>query len=428
MCSLETIAMLDQVKRDEALVHFQRGLALEQSNRVREAVEEYRRALAHNPHLREAHEALGFYYQRFGLLAKAAEEFRVVANLEDDFLAHFNLGYILIEIGRYDEAQAAFERCLDRAPHDATTHYEIAHILFLRDDYSAALERLQIPLQEFPEDWEVHHLAGCCYLRLGDYVQAMTAFGSMLRLTMQPVVQAEAIELIETVERYREVGTPRSLKDRLYAEHGVVQLGSTQDNGISLREYSDYHFTYPDIGITLQRLQALLRGCEWRFTCVVALDRLARPLVDALAALLNLPARYADDVQPTDLPLLVLGIGREAELLDLALERSVSEVVTFCLGLNWLRHRSALPDITGVIARGNCSVPWEAELRRLRADGAPAGQIDACIDRAKEQILAAVRDTPPDKTLARQVRYYTHRFHRLRFADVFDITEAMSLL
>jgi tetratricopeptide (TPR) repeat protein len=428
MCSLETIAMLDQVKRDEALVHFQRGLALEQSNRVREAVEEYRRALAHNPHLREAHEALGFYYQRFGLLAKAAEEFRVVANLEDDFLAHFNLGYILIEIGRYDEAQAAFERCLARAPHDATTHYEIAHILFLRDDYSAALERLQIPLQEFPEDWEVHHLAGCCYLRLGDYVQAMTAFGSMLRLTMQPAVQAEAIELIETVERYREVGTPRSLKDRLYAEHGVVQLGSTQDNGISLREYSDYHFTYPDIGVTLQRLQALLRGCEWRFTCVVALDRLARPLVDALAALLNLPARYADDVQPTDLPLLVLGIGREAELLDLALERSVSEVVTFCLGLNWLRHRSALPDITGVIARGNCSVPWEAELRRLRADGAPAGQIDACIDRAKEQILAAVRDTPPDKTLARQVRYYTHRFHRLRFADVFDITEAMSLL
>ncbi|HEU5014921.1 MAG TPA: tetratricopeptide repeat protein [Roseiflexaceae bacterium] len=420
--------MLDQVKRDEALVHFQRGLALEQSNRVREAVEEYRRALAHNPHLREAHEALGFYYQRFGLLAKAAEEFRVVANLEDDFLAHFNLGYILIEIGRYDEAQAAFERCLARAPHDATTHYEIAHILFLRDDYSAALERLQIPLQEFPEDWEVHHLAGCCYLRLGDYVQAMTAFGSMLRLTMQPAVQAEAIELIETVERYREVGTPRSLKDRLYAEHGVVQLGSTQDNGISLREYSDYHFTYPDIGVTLQRLQALLRGCEWRFTCVVALDRLARPLVDALAALLNLPARYADDVQPTDLPLLVLGIGREAELLDLALERSVSEVVTFCLGLNWLRHRSALPDITGVIARGNCSVPWEAELRRLRADGAPAGQIDACIDRAKEQILAAVRDTPPDKTLARQVRYYTHRFHRLRFADVFDITEAMSLL
>ncbi len=420
--------MLDQLKRDEALVHFQRGLVLEQSNRVREAVEEYRRAIAHNPHLREAHDALGFYYQRFGLLAKAADEFRIVANLEGDFISHFNLGYTLIELGRYDEALIEFEHCLARAPHDATTHYEIAHVLFLKNDYRSALDRLQIPLQEFPEDWEVHHLAGCCYLRLSDYDEAMAAFGRTLRLTMQPAVQAEAIELIETVERYREVGAPHSLKEQLYAEHGVVQLGSSQDDGIDLREYHDYHFTYPDISVTLQRLCALLRGSEWRFTSVVALDQPTRPLAEALALVLRLPVCDADTVRPTDLPLLVLGVGREAELLDLALERSVSEVVTFCLGLNWLRHRSALPDITGVIARGNCSVPWEAELRRLRADGAPAAQIDACIERAKEQILAAIRDTPPDTSLARQVRYYTHRFPRLRFADVFDITEAMSLM
>ena len=77
--------MLDEFQREEALIHFQRGLILERANRVEEAVEEYRRAIAHYPHLREAHDALGFYYQRHGLLAKAAEEFRVVANARRRF-------------------------------------------------------------------------------------------------------------------------------------------------------------------------------------------------------------------------------------------------------------------------------------------------------------------------------------------------------
>ena len=49
--------MLDESQREEALIHFQRGLNLERAHRVGEAVEEYRRAIARYPHLREAHDA-----------------------------------------------------------------------------------------------------------------------------------------------------------------------------------------------------------------------------------------------------------------------------------------------------------------------------------------------------------------------------------
>jgi hypothetical protein len=107
-------------------------------------------------------------------------------------------------------------------------------------------------------------------------------------------------------------------------------------------------------------------------------------------------------------------------LLKLAIERVPGEALTFCLGLNWLRHNQALPDVTGIVARGACSVPWEPELRRLRSDGAPHEQVANCQRRAAEQIVAATRDTPPDANLMRQVRYYT-RHRNLRFADVFDV-------
>ena len=415
--------MLDESQREEALIHFQRGLNLERVHRVVEAVEEYRRAIARYPHLREAHDALGFYYQRHGLLAKAAEEFRVVATLENDFLSHFNLGCVLIELGRHEEALDAFQRCLALDPHDPACHYEIALISFLKGDYEMAIAQLESPLSHYSDDWEVFHLLGNCRLRLGQYDEALVAFSTALRHAGRPAAQAEVIEQICTIERYRELGTPRSAKDRLYADYGVVYLGSAQDDGLHLEEAQDYHFTYPDIGTTLRRFMGLRESLGWYFSCVVALDRQAVPLADALARLLDVPRRCCDDIKTDDLPLLVLAIGREAELLKLAIERVPGEAVTFCLGLNWLRHGKLLPDVSGIVARGACSVPWESELRRLRSDGARAEQIAACQDRAAEQIVFATRDVPPDPNLARQVRYY-RRYRNLRFADVFDIAPA----
>jgi tetratricopeptide (TPR) repeat protein len=417
-------AMLDEFQREEALIHFQRGMNLERAHRVVEAVEEYRRAIAHYPHLREAHDALGFYYQRHGLLAKAAEEFRVVAALENDFLSHFNLGCVLLELGRHDEALAAFQRCLALEPGDPASRYEIAFISFLRGEYQAALELLEAPLVHFPDDWEIFHLLGSCRLRLGQYDEALTAFSAALRLAPRPAAQAEVIEQICTIERYREFGTPRCAKDRLYADHGVVYLGSAQDDGLKIEEFHDYHFTYPDIGTTLRRFMSLQEGLGWYITCVVALDRQAAPLADALAQLLGVPQRCSDDILPDDLPLLVLAVGREAELLKLAIERVPGEAVTLCLGLNWLRHSKLLPDMTGIVARGACSVPWESELRRLRSDGARAEQIAACQKVAAAQIIAATRDVPPEASLAHQVRFY-QRHRNLRFADVFDLTPAI---
>jgi tetratricopeptide (TPR) repeat protein len=412
--------MLDEFQRDEALIHFQRGLVLERAHRVQEAVEEYRRAIVHNPHLREAHGALGSYYQRHGLLAKAAEEFRVVASLNDDFLSHFNLGYLLLELERYDEAQLAFQRCLVLAPDDPATHYELGYIAYLRNDYSTALDQLQRPLRYYPDDWETHHLIGRCHLRLANYDAAQEAFGKALRAASSTTAQIEMARSLQMVERYREIGLPRSAKDLLYAEHGVVCLGSAQDDGLDFADAQDYHFTFPDIGTTLQRLLELATQGRWAFTCVVALDRLAHPLAAALTGMLALPLRHADEVGADEVSLLVLAIGREAELLELALERIPGESVTFCLGLNWLRHRPLLPEITGVIARGACSVPWEPELRRLRSDGAPHDQIELCLTHATEQIVAAVRETPRDANLAEQVRYYTEQHTYLRFVETFE--------
>lgn len=403
--------MVDERKRAEGLRHLQRGLALERANRTDEAVSHYRQAIESDPHLREAHNALGFYYQRSGLLAKAADAFRTVASLDGDFLAYFNLGYVLVELDRLEEAVAAFGQCLALAPDDAATHFELSLIYLSRGEHSQALSHLQLPLRSYAEDWEVHNLLGRCLLGLRRYDEAVAALSRSLLLASTPFAQAEVIDNINTVERHREFRHLTTVKDQLYAQDGVIYLGSAADDGLQVSETQDYHFTYPDVGTTLQRLIALAASAGWRFTAVLAADTLARPLAEALASLLDTPLRTAEELGEADRVLLVFAVAREAELLLLTVERLPCPATAFCLGLNWMRHSKIMPDLVGLAASGVCSVPWEAELRRMRADGAPSVAVLACIKASAAAIVAAVRDTPIDPNLPRQVRYYT-RSHR----------------
>lgn len=407
--------MLDNFEQDEGIRHFQRGVALERVNRIYEAVEEYRQAIASYPHLREAHAALGYYYQRNGLLAKSAEEFRIVSSLDGSFLSNFNLGHILVELEQYEEAMHAFQYCLRLVPDDPATHYEIAFIHFVQGEYTEALKYLELPTKNYPEDWEVLNLSGKCHLGLKQYDEAMDEFARALDLTSNPQIENELLDNLTTIDRYQEFETLTSFKDKMYVREGVICLGSSQDDGLTIETQQDYHFTYPDIGTTLKRFLALQHAYAWQFTAIVAVDKPSLPLAKAIGQLLNLPLCAVPDLDANDTPLMVAAVAREPELLLVMIEHAPCASVTFCLGLNWIRHSNILPDMTGVATLGACSVPWEPTLRRFYADGAPKEQIQACIEDATNQILESVSHTDSCENLQQQVEYYTRHHRRLSF-------------
>lgn len=409
------LQMVNEAKQEAGIRHFQRGLALEAVNRMTEAATEYRQAVAHCPHLREAHAALGFYYQRNGLLAKAVEEFQIVASLEEDFLTFFNLGHLLAALDRHEEALLTFQFCLRHKPEDPATHYKIGSLHFARQEFAQALAHLQLALDCYPDDWEIHQLIGKCQLQLHYYDEALTTFGLALMLAPSSQAQTAALEQIITVKRHLEFSTLASDKDRWYAQSGIVCLGSAQNDGLQVNAARDYHFTYPDIGVTLQRFLALQQSLTWRFTTLLVVDKLAQPLVMALSNLLRLPIRHIADLRERDNALLVLAVAREAEILPLANKQATCQITSFVLGLNWLRRSQLLPDLVGMVVQENCSVPWEAELRRLRADGASPTQLKTCFTTAADQILQATYQTPHDPTLAQQTAYYSQVHRQFRF-------------
>ncbi len=407
--------MREAYQRDMALVHLHRGRILERVNRLPEAVAEYRQAVAENPLLREASSALSAYYQRFGMLTKAADVLADTARLNGDFLSFFNVGCVLLDSERLDEARHAFLRCLSLCPDDSVTLYQLAVIALRRQEYRQALEYVRLPIHCYPDDWELYRIRGVCHLHLGEQDDAAMAFAQARHYAPGQLARMMVAEHEAMLYRLQEIGPAQSLKERLYIEAATVVLGSAQDDGLTLYERRHFHFTYPDIGVTLRRFVLLAESCEWPVSCVAALDRTSLPLAGALAQLCEVPLRPLECLDAEDAPLLVLGMGREPEVLDVATER-IPHAWVFCLGMCWPYQNTTLPDVVGVVASGCCSLPWEAELRRMHMDRSSQSAIATCLMLAQEAILHAALACEPEPTGPEQCAYYAQLADGMRFA------------
>jgi tetratricopeptide (TPR) repeat protein len=96
------------------------GNELLADGRTAEAIEAYRRALASDPALVEAHHNLGIALRREGRLEEAFSEFLESVRLDPELVeGHRNLGVTLLAMGRPADAIRPLTRAVELAPRDA---------------------------------------------------------------------------------------------------------------------------------------------------------------------------------------------------------------------------------------------------------------------------------------------------------------------
>jgi len=107
-----------------AEAYFRLGLARDALGEKQEADEAYKKAIdaykkfiAANPKDAEAFYNLGQTYAGLHLYGEAVREYRLATHLKDDDPAiYFDLGSALTRLAQYDDAAAAFQKCLDLDP------------------------------------------------------------------------------------------------------------------------------------------------------------------------------------------------------------------------------------------------------------------------------------------------------------------------
>ena len=125
-------------------LRFEQAAALEE-DQPRAAVDAYRRALALEPALAEAHLNLGRLLHETGDLAGAEEHYRqALACHSESALAAYNLGVALQDQGRPQEALAlAYQRALEQDPDLADAHFNLSGLYEDLGDKKAAFRHLR---------------------------------------------------------------------------------------------------------------------------------------------------------------------------------------------------------------------------------------------------------------------------------------------
>jgi len=94
---------------------------------------------------------------------------------------------ILREEGSIQESLDLFQQCVEIDQSKASNLKQVARSLFLLGRHKAALEVYKEVLKLSPQDWEVFHNQGVCYIYTKDYTKAKECLNSALRLSRHDI-------------------------------------------------------------------------------------------------------------------------------------------------------------------------------------------------------------------------------------------------
>jgi tetratricopeptide (TPR) repeat protein len=145
----------------------------------------YQKALELEPDNAEAHYNLGNMLRQKGRVEEALAQYELALQSKPDYgPARYNLGNLLLKGGRVEEALAQYEEVLRQAPDYAEARVNMGIALLQKGRVGEAIEQLQRALQINPEYEAARINLGNAYLKAG---QAAAAVGQWRRaLQLEP--------------------------------------------------------------------------------------------------------------------------------------------------------------------------------------------------------------------------------------------------
>jgi tetratricopeptide (TPR) repeat protein len=139
---------------------YQSALAARRAGRLAEAEAGFRAVLAQDPRHADALHMLGIVLHMQGHSAKAEDLMRRALTLREDAFFLDNLGNLLWEIGRPDEAEVAYRRAIRVQPENINVRFNLGKLLKNMQRGEEAEQVLMHALLGFPAHPEIYHWLG----------------------------------------------------------------------------------------------------------------------------------------------------------------------------------------------------------------------------------------------------------------------------
>ena len=153
------------------------GKLLLAQDRLDEAEEQFRRAIAARPAFAEAHGALGAALRRLGRLDQAEGCFRAAVSLDPgNTTCHYNLGNFLRDIDRLEESEVAYRRALELDPANRLAMNNLSETLMECGRFAGALDLLRSAIERHPDYATARWNKSLVDLRLGNFAEGWRGY------------------------------------------------------------------------------------------------------------------------------------------------------------------------------------------------------------------------------------------------------------
>ena len=165
----------------EAADYYLGQVLLEQSQ-VAEAASHFQRALVSQPHNADLHVDYAAALQRLNQPTQAANEFQTAIKLSPKTARiHYNYALFLLDSGKVEDAISQLQTAIKEKPDLSHAHYYLGRALFLKGDLEGAKTHYLETARLDPAA-PVHNSLGVICMRLGQVSEAVRQFHEALRL------------------------------------------------------------------------------------------------------------------------------------------------------------------------------------------------------------------------------------------------------
>lgn len=333
----------------------------------------------------------------------------------------FEVAYKFIDAREPELAVMLLRRCVHLHPEERMIRYELGFALMQMRKFVEAIPHFEF-LAGIEEDFDTWLNLTVCH-----------SIGRNLGRAGEALARLECIKSSE--EEHREVDLRRwvlkrmerfdcnapGVRDWVFSLYGSILLSETSPRDLSGKPMT-VATDYTGVASTLLILRGLLQevGCE--FDVIEYYSPLSRPLAEALARLMDLPAAPYGGPERSERCLLVIAwasdiVGPHRTFSEHSANRSI-----FAYGLTGMMQLPITPDIIGCLA-GECPMPWSEQLDAVeerQADSSmhPLNEVQA---RATDKILENAANLEYQPELIRRVeelaQYYMNRRSMLVFRN-----------
>jgi tetratricopeptide (TPR) repeat protein len=188
----------------DATAFFNKGKNLSEKGNLAEAIAEFTKALAKNPHLAEAYARRGFSYLSTGRYDQALADFtKVLAKNPEDVEAYINRGSTYLAKGLFDQAITDFDAAVKIKPTDGSAYYNRGTAYNDKGLYQQATADFTKAIKIMPMFSSAYYNRGIAYFKNGEYDKALDDVNKA-----QDLGYAVKSELLEKLRKAVQEGRP----------------------------------------------------------------------------------------------------------------------------------------------------------------------------------------------------------------------------